>query len=76
MKVGDLVRPKVDTKNAPSDLCSHTQEVIEDCGETIRIRCILSSEKRTTRKEFFYVTVTLERRLEGNDLKPVMGTNL
>lgn len=86
MKVGDIVikagpshNPATDKVFAQSNgmlrVCrsSGCLEVAEDHGETIMVRCVRSNERHVVQKDDFCVAKTLERRLEENDLQPVIG---
>lgn len=76
MKVGDLVASRACNEEAGDHLacsCPQGLEVLEDRGETARLRCVGSDNRCTVSKKHLYVVKTLEERLEENDLNPVMG---
>lgn len=82
MKVGDIIKLSRGFKREAC-ACTAGFEVVEDFGLAVKVRCIAnkagyiepSTLYSTVRKRSHYVFKTLEKRLEDNDLQPVMGTN-
>lgn len=76
MKVGDLVASRACDPLSGDHLacsCPNGLEVLEDRGETARLRCVSSGKRYAASKRNLYIIKTLEERLEENDLNPVMG---
>ena len=73
MKVGDLVKAGPSHGDLTVVGCAHYLEVVKDFGEAIQARCLNDDAEHRAHKKYFVLVMTLERRLEENNLRPVLG---